>query len=141
MKTIGTKQRESWKRHGIAERSFNLNYYAKDRKKKQITSKASKDMQTLIVQIEDLGTIEKVTLYFDDYRDDRYIYLQDLVDRIKVERALDNFHDNISYSFNLDIYTEEEGRYKRLKTSDKEVFVDLAENIVSFICQKENACV
>ena len=137
-KNIGTKQKELWKRHGIAERKLILKYLIVDKQKRCIRSNETKDMNTLIIQIEDLGVINKITLYFDDYRDERFFYLKQLLNRIKAEYALENIEEKTTHTFNIEIYTEEEDNYISTMVSEKEVFVDETENLVSFICQKKH---
>ena len=136
MTYIGTKQKALWKRHGIAERELILEHLVVDKQSALIKRNEAKGMDSLIIQIEDLGVINKITLYFDDYRDERFFYLKELMNRIKIERALDNFDEKMLHTFNIEIYTEEEDDYICTTTSEKEIFVDETENMVSFICQK-----
>ena len=93
---IGTKQKALWKRHGIAERELILEHLIVDKQSVCIKRNEIKGMNTLIIQIEDLGAINKITLYFEDYRDDRFYYLKELVNKIKMERALDDFEEKES---------------------------------------------
>lgn len=134
---IGTKQKELWKKHGIAERELILEHLIVDKQKTCIKSNEAKDMNTLIVQIEDLGVISKITLYFDDYRDERFFYLKELLNRIKIEQDLENSEEQTFHIFNIEIYTEEEDGYISTRASEKEIFIDETENLVSFICQKK----
>lgn len=92
-RNIGTKQNALWKKHGIAERELIIEHQIIDMQNSHIKRNETKGMNTLIIQIEDLGVINKITLYFDDYRDERFHYLKELVNRIKVERALDDFEE------------------------------------------------
>lgn len=133
---IGTKQKALWKKHGIAERELILEYQIVDMQNSRIKRNETKGMNTLIVQIEDLGVINKITLYFDDYRDERFYYLKEMVDKIKMQQALENFEEKTIHMFNIEIYTEEEDDYISAYASEKEIFIDETENIVSFICQK-----
>ena len=135
---IGTKQKELWKRHGIAERKLILKYLIVDKQKRCIKSNETKDMNTLIIQIEDLGVINKITLYFDDYRDERFFCLKELLNNIKTEQAFENLEEQTIHTFNIEIYTEEEDDYISTMVSEKEVFIDETENLVSFICQKKH---
>ncbi len=138
MAYISTKQRATWKRHGIVERKLILKYLIVDKQKRCIKSNETKDMNTLIIQIEDLGVINKITLYFDDYRDERFFYLNQLLNRIKVDSALENIEEKTIHTFNIEIYnTEEEDNYISTMVSEKEIFIDEAENLVSFVCQKK----
>lgn len=139
MAYISTKQRALWKRHGIVERKIILKYLIVDKQKRCIKSNETKDMNTLIIQIEDLGVINKITLYFDDYRDERFLYLKELLNSIKAESALENIEEKTTHTFNIEIYnTEEEDDYILTRTSEKEIFIDETENLVSFICQKKH---
>lgn len=133
---IGRKQNELWKRHGIAERELILEHQIIDMNNSRIKQNETKGMSTLIIQIEDLGVIDKITLYFEDYRDERFFYLKELINRIKIERALNDFDEKMIHTFNIEIYTEDEDDYISTNASEKEIFIDETENIVSFICQK-----
>lgn len=135
---IGTKQKEVWKKHGIAERELILEHQIVDIQNLRIKRNETKGMNTLIIQIEDLGIINKITLYFDDYRDERFFYLKELMNRIKVEHALDDFEEKMLHTFNIEIYTEDEDDYISVCASEKEIFIDETENMVSFICQKKH---
>lgn len=135
---IGTKQKELWKRNGIAERKLILEYLIVDKQKSCIKNNETKDMNTLIIQIEDLGVINKITLYFDDYRDERFFCLKELLNNIKTEQAFENLEEQTIHTFNIEIYTEEEDDYISTSFSDKEIFIDETENLVSFICQKKH---
>ncbi len=136
MSYVGTKQKALWKRHGIAERELILEHEIVDKQNSRVKRNETKGMNTLIIQIEDLGVINKITLYFDDYRDERFQYLKELMNRIKVERALVDFDEKVVHSFNIEIYTEEDDDYIATNASEKEIFIDETENIVCFICQK-----
>lgn len=134
---IGTKQKEVWKKHGIAERELTLQHFVKDNQRKVIKRNEVKDMNSLIIQMEDLGTVDKITLYFDDYRDERYHYIKELMNKIKVESALDDFLGSEMHLFNVEIYTVDDDTYMEAITSEKEIFIDETENLVHFICQKQ----